>query len=163
MKFLKIFLLTVFLGSTAVYAQPGNLRVTLGTIANGYSVRMEVNGHHIAGIEGNQWGEMVQLFDVNYQHEEKLPPDLEYVNCLREGRNKIKIKYDLIDASKVNIPIKFYMNSHTYSVPVFEFVQKEKKSGEIEAEFEVFQKMPAGYKTITLTTKEISPTNRSSR
>ncbi len=163
MKFFKLFLFMVFLGSSAVYAMSSDLRVTLGTIANGYSVRIEVNGHHIAGIEGNQTGEMVQLFDVNYQHEEKLPPDLDYVNCLREGHNRIKIKYDLIDESKANIPLRFYMNSVNYSVPIFEFVQKEKKSGEIDAEFEVFRKMPAGYKPITLTAREINPTSRSNR
>jgi hypothetical protein len=163
MKVLKIvFLFMVFLYYTAVYAQPSDVRVTLGAIAHGYSVRMEVNGHYIADIQGGQ-SEMVQLFHVNYPHEKKLPPDLQYVNSLREGRNTIKIKYDLTDASKANLSLRFYMNSVAYAVPVFEFVQKEKKSGEIEAEFEVFQKMPAGYKTITLTAKEISPTNRLSR
>ncbi len=106
---------------------------------------------------------MVQLFHVNYPHEDKLPPDLQYVNCLREGRNNIKIKYDLIDASKANLSLRFYMNSVAYTVPIFEFVQKETKSGEIEAEFEVSQKMPAGYKTIALKVKEISSTNRLSR
>ena len=162
MKVLKIISSMVFLYCTAVYAQPSDLRVTLGTIATGYSVRMEVNGQYIADIQGGQ-SEMVQLFHVNYPHEEKLPPDLQYVNCLREGRNTIKIKYDLIDASKANLSLRFYMNSVAYAVPIFEFVQKEKKSGEIEASFEVFKKMPAGYNTIMLTAKEISPANRSSR
>jgi hypothetical protein len=162
MKIIKLVLSMVLLFYMVAYAQPIDLRVTLGTIANGYSVRMEVNGHYIADIQGGQ-SEMVQLFHVNYPHEEKLPPDLQYVNCLREGRNTINIKYDLIDASKANLSLRFYMNSVAYSVSIFEFVQQEKKSGEIEAEFEVFQKMPAGYKTITLTAKGINPTNRSSR
>jgi hypothetical protein len=162
MKVIKLVLSMLFLFYTAANAQPAGLRVTLGTIANGYSVRMEVNGHSITDIQGGQ-SEMVQLFNVNYPHEEKLPPDLQYVNCLQEGRNIIKIKYDLIDASKANLSLRFYMNSVAYSVPIFEFVQIEKKSGKIEADFEIFQNMPAGYKTITLTAEKISPTNRSGR
>ena len=159
MKVLKIVLSMIVLCCAVVYAQTSDLRVTLGTIANGYSVRMEVNGHHIADIQGGQ-SEMAQLFHINYPHQEKMPPDLQYVNCLRDGRNTIKIKYDLIDASKANLSLRFYMNSVAYAVPIFEFFQKEKKSGEIEAEFEVFRNMPAGYKTIMLTAKNTISTNR---
>ncbi len=52
MKVGKMVLYMVFLFYSAAYAQPDGLRVTLGTIANGYSVRMEVNGHYIADILG---------------------------------------------------------------------------------------------------------------
>lgn len=152
MKINQITFFAVFLFCTNAYSQPDGLRVTLGTIANSHSVRMEVNGQHIAGIQGGR-SQAVQLFHIKYPHQKQLPPNLQYVNCLREGRNTIKIKYDLIGESKGNLPLHFYMNSVAYSVPIFEFEQKEKKSGEIESEFEVFQEMPKGYKTVTLKEK----------
>lgn len=128
-----------------------SIRVTLGSVSNGYSVTARVNGTSIPNFSGGS-SQIVQLFHVNHPNRSRLTAqDAEFVNlfCLKEGANEIEIEYEPIEPASI-LSLRFYMNAPNYSSAIFEFEQEARKSGSLATTFEIYPKMPADHKTQVL-------------
>ncbi len=139
-------------GIATAPASPGasGIRVTLGTVANGYSIQARVNGQLIPNFTGGQ-SQAVQLFHVDHPNRAKLAAvDQEsgFANlfCLQEGENEIDIEYQPAEPASF-MKLRFYMSSPTYSSAIFEFEQEERRAGSLTATFEVYAQMPEDHQT----------------
>lgn len=150
MRIAGVVLILFFLSSSASAGAP--ISVKLGTIADGYSVKIEVNRVTIPFISGGG-SETIQLFSIDHPEKSKTVPMWYPLFCLYPGRNAIKIQYKLTNPKKATPLLQFNMKSSAYKVDVFNFKPKDKKSGTIEAVFEIYDVMPKGYTTQHLKTK----------
>ncbi len=145
-------------GSAPASPEAKKLRMTLGTIANGYSLRAKVNGLPMPGFSGGE-SQAVQLFHAEHANKAKMEADLvaqpdqdrNYLNlfCLREGENQLEIEFEPIEPASIS-PLRFYMNAPHYTLPILEFKQKERKAGRLATTFVIYSEMPADHQTQVL-------------
>ena len=150
MRIAGIVLIFVWLSSFASAGEP--FQATFETIANGHSLKVEVNGVALPFITGNG-SETIQLFSINHPQKSKNEKTWQHLFCLHPGRNTIKIHYEQTNFKKAAPLLQFNMKSPAYKVDVFHFKPKDKKSGTIETVFEIYDVMPKGYKTQQLKAK----------
>jgi hypothetical protein len=149
MKIARAAFIFLMFAGVAIAGEP--IEATLGTIADGYKVNMEVNGVAITSITGGR-AQATRLFSTDHPKKEKTDPKEYYHFCLSPGRNSIKIQYEQIDPKRATPLLQFYLKSFAYG-DVFNFKPENKKSGTIEAVFEIYDKMPEGYTTQQLEKK----------
>jgi len=145
-------------GSRPASPEAKKLRMTLGTIANGYSLRVTVNGLPMPALSGGE-SQAVQLFHAEHANKAKMEADLvaqpdqdrNYLNlfCLREGENQFEVEFEPIEPPSIS-PLRFYMNAPHYTLPILEFKQEERKAGRLATSFFIYSEMPADHQTTNL-------------
>jgi hypothetical protein len=137
-------LLLLFIIAAPSMAEP--VRAALGTVADGYALKVEVNGVDLSLMRGGA-SQIVQLFAVDHPQKAKADERSLHLFCLKPGKNTLKVQFDRKSAD-TGSRLRLYLRSAAYSVDIFDFTIADQK-GSIDTTFEVFETMPAGYQTKT--------------
>jgi len=126
----------------------GGLHLTLNTMAEGYDLKIKINGVDLGSLKPSQpefSTVALQLYGTDNAMKKEAKGEDANLFSLREGENEMEVSFDLVEPGKVGLlglRITVVSPSVGLAKPILDFQQDEPKSGRFKARFDSYEKMP---------------------
>lgn len=119
----------------------------------GYEVKVAVNGNPVAAIKG-KGQQATRLFSVDHPMKKDLPKEQQNLFVLKEGENSIVVEFRKVEDGQTPLRITLEVPDR-YTQPLFQLTSSTRKSGKVERKFRIDARMPAAFRTVMVTDRDM--------